>query len=141
MSGNRPLRIAHPHRGLRIIGADREVLGHALHEPQRHAKRAVGSSRDVELERVHDLVPEHVVGVGKAGRKRQHDAPLACIGETPGALLDQPGVDIRLLEAAVRPIEHDGLTSGEGMVEHDRQPRVPPLRHPPGNRRGRSILV
>ena len=37
-------RVAHPHRGVGIDGADRQVLRHALDEPQGQAQRA-GQSR------------------------------------------------------------------------------------------------
>ena len=97
--------------------------------------------RDIELKRVDDLVAEHMIGVGEAGRERQDDPPLAGVGEAAGALFDQAAVDVGLLEPAVRPVQHDRLPPGEGVLEHRREPRVPALRHPAGERGRRRIFA
>jgi hypothetical protein len=77
-------RVAHPHRGLRVHAAERQVLRHSLGEPQRelqdvrrggHRLAGIGAG-EIELERVYELVTEHVIGLGEGAGHRQHDAAL-----------------------------------------------------------------
>ena len=66
---------------MRIDGAEREVLGHALHEPKRQAKRsgefesdrAAPLARDVELKCVHQLVAKDMIGFRQRSRKGEND--------------------------------------------------------------------
>ena len=93
-----PHGVAHPHRGVGVDGAHRQVLGHAFHEPQRvaHDRRYAGADDaaalacDVELERVHQLVTQYVVGLGERAREWEHDTALEDLGHTAGALADAP---------------------------------------------------
>jgi hypothetical protein len=61
-----------------IDGPERQVFGHPFDEPQRQARCAVLSRRrvwprrHVELERMHEFVSDHVVGI------RQRTAKLRC---------------------------------------------------------------
>ena len=60
--------VAHPHRRQRAVPAEREVLRHALDQPDReraHPRQPVHVPvlRDVVLEHVHELVAEHVIVV------------------------------------------------------------------------------
>jgi hypothetical protein len=76
-------RVAHPHRGVRVLGTDREVLRHSLDEPERQPRDtrrggapAASLAGDVVLEGVHQLVTEHVVGLVQRPGERQHDVVL-----------------------------------------------------------------
>jgi hypothetical protein len=53
---------------------------------------------DVELERVHQLMAEHVVGVGQRSGHRQHNAALDRFGEAARALADDLVNRVRLPE-------------------------------------------
>ena len=46
-------------------------------------------ARHVELKRVHELVSEHVIGVGERAGHRQHDAPLQRLGDAARAFADE----------------------------------------------------
>ena len=59
-------------------------------------------ARDVELKRVHELVAEHVIGVGERARHRQHDAALERFGDAARAFADQPLDGVRLPEVRGR---------------------------------------
>ena len=135
-------------RRLRVAGAKRQVLGHSLDEPQRHAERAAVLIGDVELKRVDDLVAEHVIGIRQARGERQDDAALAGVGEAAGALVDEAAVNVGLFEAAVRAVEHDRLPAAQRVLERHRQaarasvrpcaPRAPPRPRLPVSNRCRS---
>ena len=129
-------RVAHPHRGVGIDRPQREVLRHALDEPQGQAHGAGHAparrsvlARDVELEGVDELVAQHVVGLGQGAGEGQDHAPLQDLGDAARPLAGRPAQDVRLLELRVAPVEDDGLSGGEGVAEHARVTRVPPLRH------------
>jgi hypothetical protein len=133
-----PGRLAHPHRRVRILRTDGQVLGHSLDEPQRQPQRAghVGAdvgAGDVVLERVHQLVAEHVVGRLERAGKRQHDPPLEGLGHAARPLADPPHQRIRLPEVRAAGIQDERLPSAKLVVEELRQPRVPPLGHPGGH--------
>ena len=66
-------RVAQPHGRVRIVRAERQVLGHALDEPQRQIQVR---AEDVVLKRVHQLVAEHVIGFRGPAADRHHDAAL-----------------------------------------------------------------
>ena len=130
-------RVAHPHRGVGIDRAEREVFGHALDEPQGHPDR--GGHRalahrpdvpgDVELEGVDQLVAEHVIGLGQRPRHRQHDAPLEDLRDSACPLAHLAFEDVGLLEVGVAGVEDDRLPELQLVVEDLRQPRIPTLRH------------
>ena len=120
--------------------AERQVLGHPLDEPARQRERVLlGPLGDVDLERVRDLVAEHVVGLAEAGGKRHRDARLAALGEAAGAFGRRSGRQVGLAEMRMAGVEHQRLPPREGVIEHAREARVPALRHPRGD--GASPLL
>ena len=135
-----PHCVAHPHRCVGVDGAHRQVLGHAFHEPQRvaHDRRYAGHygaaalARDVELERVHQLVTQHVVGLGERAREREHYTALEDLGHAAGALADAPLQRIGLAEVGPARVQDQGLASGQVVVEQAGESRVPALRHERG---------
>ena len=86
--------------------------------------------QDVALKRMHQLVPEDVIGFGEAGGKRQHDAARLMIGEAADAVAEKDRRDRSLREVTVARIENDWLAAIEPMIERNRQPVVPALGHP-----------
>ncbi len=95
----------------------------------------------VELERVDDLVTQHMVGLRQAPGERHDDAAFAGIGEAAGTLVDEPAVDIRLLEAAMAAVEHDRLPPPKFVVEHPGQALVPALGQTSGDWGGLGVLT
>ena len=97
-------RVAHPHRGVRIDRADREVLGHPFDEPERQALGAVlarlpvGTRRDVVLKRVDELVADDVVGVADRSAERQHDPAPRRFRHAAGAFTELTLDGVGLLE-------------------------------------------
>ena len=87
-------RVAQPHRGVRIDRTERQVLRHAFDEPERQAFGpvlpgcGVRVRRHVELERVHQLVADHVIGVGERAAERQDDPPPQRLGDAAGAFAE-----------------------------------------------------
>ena len=59
---------------------------------------APGTVGHVELEGVHQLVAEHVIGLGEGAGQRQHDAALQRFGDAAGALAELAADDVGLLE-------------------------------------------
>ena len=98
--------VAQPHRRLAVHRPEREVLRHPFHEPEGKLQDVgcLGDrfarilARQVELERVHELMPEHVIGVGQRARHGQDDAALEGLGESAGALADEPFHGVGLAE-------------------------------------------
>ena len=126
--------VANPHRGEWVVTADREVFGHALDEPERQTcetLKAAAASRlgDVVLERVHELVSEHVVSIPIRARER-HDHPvLQRFGHTTGAFADEPGQRVGLLEVRMVRVQNDRLGLFELVLECTREALVPALTH------------
>ena len=110
---------------LASIGSERQVLGHAFDEPERQRLQArsyrpplhVGLPGHVVLERVHQLVPQHVIGLGKPARKRQDHAALGAFGHAAGALADLAVEHVGLLEVRMRGIEDELLPAAEFMFQ------------------------
>ena len=86
---------------------------------------------DVVLERVHQLVPEHVVGFRERPEHRHHDPPPQSFGHAAGAFADA-GHDVGLAEVRTRRVENERLRTREIVLQDLRQARVPALRHPRG---------
>ena len=87
---------------------------------------------DVDLERVGDLVAEHVIGLAEPGRERHRDARLEALGQTAGAFRRRGGRDVGLGEVRVAGVENERLARGERVVEEVRKTRVPALGHARG---------
>ena len=106
-------RVAHPHRGMRVVRADRQILGHPLDEPQRQCLDAATAAvrgmagGDVVLERVHQLVTEYVVCFGERCSQRKDHAPLQSFCHTTSALTDRATDDVRLLEVGVGSVQKE----------------------------------
>ena len=134
----RPGGVAQPHRGVRIDWPQREVLGHALDEPQRDlrgavlARRRVGVRRHVELEGVDELVAEDVIGVGERSAERQHDAAAQRLGDAAGALAELALNRVGLLEVGMRRVEHQRLASAQFVPEDPAEANAPAFGHARG---------
>ena len=127
-------RLAHPHRRMRIDRADRQVLGHALDEPQRQIQGAAVAGADVGvgdvvLERMDQLVAEHVVGELDRTGQRQHDTPLVGFGDTAGSLAHLPFDRRRLPEVRRAGVENERLPAAQLVVQQLREAGIPALRH------------
>ncbi len=91
---------------LRIDGADRQILGHALDEPQGDAQGGIVAAglvgvalgHDVVLEGVDELVADDVVGLGQGGAVGQDDPALERFRDAARALAEDVRDDRRLLE-------------------------------------------
>ena len=110
--------VAQPHRRVVVDAADGQVLGHPFREPQRHhrERRAV-PPQDIALKRVHEFVPEDVIGFRQPGRKGQDDASGLMIGEAADAVAEQDRRDRRLREMSVAGVQDDRLAAIELMIE------------------------
>jgi hypothetical protein len=100
--------------------------------PDIGARSPPGRRGDVELEGVHQLVAEHVVGLGEPAAERHDDAPLEELGDAAGALTDVAGHGVGLAEVRGRRIQDERLATAELVVEHAREARVPALGHARG---------
>ena len=123
-------RVAQPHRGFRRRRAEREVLRHALHEPERrrhrrddlHVRAGLAVGEDVELELVHHFVREDVLRLLQRPLQEQH-VPLAEeVGDTLGALAHLGGVG--LPEIGGGGVQDDGLPLGELVVQDAGEPGI-----------------
>jgi hypothetical protein len=135
--------IPHPHRRQRIVAAQREVLSHALDEPQGQRVEPLQPGRfrvlrDVVLEDVHEFVAEHVVIVGVAAGEGHHDARAQPFRHAPRALVGRIAHDVRLLEVRVIGVEHDRMPL-ELVAEGVRVSRIPALGHPAGIARDQRL--
>ena len=95
--------------------------------------RRRGLRRDVELERVHELVADHVIGVGERTAQRQDDAAPQRLGDAAGAFAELALDDVGLLEVGMRRVEHERLASAQLVAEQPLEPRVPALGHARGD--------
>ena len=95
--------------------------------------RGVGPRGDVELERVHQLVADHVIGVGERTAHRQDDAAPDRFGDAAGAFADLARDGVGLLEVGMRRVEHERLAAAQLVAEHLLQARVPALGHARGD--------
>ncbi len=121
--------IAQPDRCVRVNRADGQVLSHAFDKPKRKVEVA---SENVVLKRVHELVANHVIGVGEAGADGQHDAALHRLGDSARPFAQDAFHDVGLLEMGMSGVEDERLASGQLMIEDACEARVPAL----GNTRG-----
>jgi hypothetical protein len=116
----------------------RKIFGHPFNEPERQlldparpaVRAAADSIRHVVLERVHQLVTDHVIRFSHRRRQRQHDTPLQHFRDTAGPFAERSFDDVGLFKVGVRRIQHERLARGEPVLENPRQPRVPTLGHP-----------
>jgi hypothetical protein len=123
-------RVAQPHLGIRVHRAERQELGHPLDEPPGQRERVtLDAFRDVDLERVRDLVPEHVVGLAEAGDEGHRNARLRPLGEAADAFARRPRREVGLREMGMARVENDRLPLVEAVIEQRGEARVPPLRH------------
>src|SRR4030095_1829404 len=86
--------------------------------------------RDVDLERVGELVAQDVVGFTKARRKRHDDARTDPLRESTGAFADRPWVHVGLRKLRMTGVENDRLAASECVIEELRVAGVPTLGHP-----------
>ena len=123
-------RVAQPHRRERIVASEREVLGHALDQPERQGAepREAARSRlgDAVLEDVHELVAEHVIVVRVDAGERHDDAGAQPLGHAARALRQLLADHVRLLEVGMVGVEDHRLPV-EGVTEAVRVSRVPSL--------------
>ena len=128
-------RVPQPHGGVVVDRSHREILRHAFHEPQGRVDVHVGldagadatPAEHVVLELVHHFVADDVLQLFVRARERQHHAVLEELGEAARLLAHVPRGGVGLLEVGLRCVENDGLAALELMVQHPRQPGVPPL--------------
>ena len=92
------------------------------------------------LERMDELVAEHMIGVAERRGHRQDHPPLRAFGDTAGALADRALEDVGLLELRMAGVENDRLAAGQRVPEDARQPRVPALGHAAGHRGGLGLF-
>jgi hypothetical protein len=119
-----------------IVASQREILGHALDQPERQsvephqsaARRPLG---DVVLEDVHQLVAEHVIVVGVDAGERHDHARAIRLRDAARSFLELLADDVRLLEIGVVGVEDQRL-SIERVTKRVRMPRVPALGHSTG---------
>jgi hypothetical protein len=128
--------VAQEHRGVHVRGAEREVLGHALDEPER---RADGEAERLVLKRVDDLVPQHVIGFTQARGEGQHDAPPQAFRDAARGGIDESFDDVGLFEVRVRRKQHERLAARELKPQQRAETQAPALRHPRGHR-GRGFF-
>ena len=93
------------------------------------SRPAVGAGRHVELKRVHQLVADHVIGVGQRTAEREHDAALDRLGDTASALAQLTADHVGLLEVDVRAVQHERLSSAQLVLEQPLEPDAPSLGH------------
>ena len=130
-------RVPQPHRRVRVLASDRQVLGQPLDDPERQALEPLLAARhrdllgDVVLERVHELVAQHVVRVAHRLGERHDDPVLEALREPARRLREGRGRGVRLVEVRLVGIEDQRLPLVELVVEHRADAAVPALRHPP----------
>jgi hypothetical protein len=119
---------------VRVFGTLRQILRHALDEPQRQAVQpaaggAAPHARDVVLERVDQFVTQHVIGLRQRRAERQDDAAFQAFGHAARALAGLVRQDVGLLEVGMIGVEDQRLAILQLVIEDARDPRVPALRH------------
>ena len=124
-------RVPHPHRRVRIHIAQRDILRHPFDEPERDAVERCGhvaasDTRDVVLERVGQLVTDHVVGFERRCAQWQEDTPLEALRDTFTSL--HLG-DIGLVVRGVVRVKNQRLTTAQLVAQHSGYSRVPPFGH------------
>lgn len=128
-------RIPHPHRGVSIGVAEREIFRHPFDEPQREPLergpgRVIGlAACDVVLKGVNELVAKHMVGICQRSRHRQRDAPFDTLCHTACTLTDALN-HVGLLEVGTRGVQHNRLRLCELVGEHLAESRAPSLGEP-----------
>ncbi len=129
-------RVAQPHRRLGVDRPERQVLGHAFHEPERrihcdqclHAGTGVAAAVDVVLELVDHLVLQHVLELGVRAGERQHRTVFEELRDAAQSLTG--GVDdVRLLEIGLRGVQDDRLAALELVMQDARQTAIRAFRH------------
>ena len=120
--------VAQPHGRERIVASEREVLRHALDQPERKGVQSLQSAGsglgDAVLEHVYQLVAEHVIVVRVDAGERHYYARTQPLGHTARALGQLLADDIRLLEVRLIGVKYDGLAI-ERVTETVRVARVP----------------
>ena len=131
--------IAEPHVGEPVIGAQRQVLRHAFHEPERRVHRlqclqvrtGTAAREHVILELVHHFVRQHMLEGAIVAGQRQHVALSLRVGDTTGTFAEvTENVVLRKVGAARE--NHDRLPLAELVAEDSREPRVRALGHARG---------
>ena len=126
---------------MRIDRPYRQILGHPLDEPQRQEERRRTSKTDptvarqagdVELERVHELVPQNVVRLGQGAGKRKHDTSLQHLRHTTRRLAELSEDGIGLLEVGVAGVQDQRLATLELVIQQAADASIPALRHAAG---------
>ena len=120
-------RVSQPHRRFGIVGAERQILGHAFDTPQRPRRQPAETSGHVELKCVRDLVPEHLVGLGERGREGDDDSTPRGFGDAADAFAEESIDDVGLGEFRLAAVQDQRLPVPERMSEHPREARVPSL--------------
>src|SRR5688572_27704799 len=118
---------------MRVDGAERQIFRHTLDEPER---QRVGSGfagsitrpgADIELECVHELVANHMVGVGQRTTEWQDDATPKRFREPTRPFADFSGGGVGLLEIRMRRVEHERLPAAQAMSKQPLEPSQPAL--------------
>ena len=89
--------------------------------------------------RVHQLVPEHVAGVGQRAGGGHHDPPPQSLRDAARPLAD-PRHHVRLPEVRRAGVEHQRLAVLHLVLEDRGEPRVPALRQAGRQLRRRLLL-
>ena len=139
--------VADPHGRGCVHRPERQVLGHAFHEPQRRvhvgqrgeARPRVAAAEHVVLEGVHHLVLQHVFEVGIRAGERQHHAVLEELGDAARALADLAGDGVGLDEVGLRGVQDERFAIAPLVIQDARQPGVGPLGHARGVHRGGAL--
>jgi hypothetical protein len=129
--------IAHPHGRVRIARPDREILRHAFDEPERkpHDRGYAGESDpaaftgNIELERVHQLMAEDVVGFRQRAAEWEDHASLQDLGHTARGFAEVALKRIGLSKVGGARVHDERLARAEVVVQQARQTGIPPLRH------------
>ncbi len=98
---------------MRIFTSDRQILGHPLYKPQRKTLQGkalrVSPKCNVKLERVHQFVPQHMVGFLVRAGHGHYDSFLERLGHPSCTLADASLNDIGLLKVGIVGVEDERL--------------------------------
>ena len=94
------------------------------------ADRIVRLRGHIELERVNELVADHMVRIRNRTGKGQNDPPSGCLCDSTDTFPELALNDVGLLEIGVRGVEDQRLATAKLMVEDPGQARVPPFGQP-----------